>query len=144
MIEIIGATLILIVGIISFFSPTKRIVWISDVVVNFLVLGFLIFHMPISVSISLFALLTIFQIAYFATIEKEKKIARVKGKNLYLKLGVWLIATSLVAGMSYLHINSGTKSFLVEIGKVEKYNLLIGLFLFIMFLKRGTRWNSQH
>lgn len=137
--QVIGA-FILISGLISYLVRTHRVVLFSDMILSLCVLALLVRKLELGTALAIFIIITTFHMTYFVARKKEIKLSRVVAKNKYIKLGVSIFSGLLFIIMVHLVYTVPSLPVWWELAQKDKYNILMSIFLLMVFLKRGKEW----
>lgn len=141
MFELFLGFLILILGLVSFGAKSLRLALGTDLCISFLMLILLSTHLPASTSLIIFTILVLFNFCYFTSKKKSIPIARVGSKNKPLKIANWTVATILLSILSYFVFSSNDLNVSWNIVQKDQYNILLSIFILVMFFRGGQKWN---
>ncbi|MBC77293.1 MAG: hypothetical protein CME64_14880 [Halobacteriovoraceae bacterium] len=141
MFELFLGFLILILGLVSFGAKSLRLALGADLCISFLMLILLSTHLPASTSLIIFTILVLFNFCYFTSKKKSIPIARVESKNKPIKIANWTVATILLSILSYFVFSSNDLNVSWNIVQKDQYNILLSIFILVMFFRGGQKWN---
>lgn len=137
--QVVGG-IILISGLASYLNKAHRVVLFADMVFSLSLLALLTRKLELAPALAIFIIFVLFHITYFVARKKEIKLSRVASKNKVIKLGVCVFSGLLFGIMIFLVYAVPNLPIYWELAQKEKYNILMSIFLLVVFLKRGKEW----
>lgn len=140
--SLISPTLLIVLGLSSFFAKNVKLKRLLNFLISLLILVNLLLSHTTTLALVIFLFVTFFNLAMENVDLKEKKTIEVQKKNRHVKALNLFLGVSLIIVLSLFLGKSESLKPTLSLDRSEIYNAVMFLFLAFSFLKGGSSWKA--